>query len=64
MPGRKVGTGIGLAIVHELAGAMGGSAACRPLEPGGTEFVVAIPAGLSPGVIPAGISFEPLAPPS
>ncbi len=44
-PSRKVGTGIGLAIVHELAGAMGGTAACQPLAEGGTRFVVAIPAG-------------------
>ncbi len=44
-PGRKVGTGIGLAIVHELAGAMGGSARCEPLEPSGTRFTVTIPAG-------------------
>ena len=42
-PGRKVGTGIGLAIVHELAGAMGGDATCEPLEPGGTRFTVTIP---------------------
>jgi signal transduction histidine kinase len=42
-PGRKVGTGIGLAIVHELAGAMGGQAVCEPLEPGGTRFLVTIP---------------------
>ena len=44
-PSRKVGTGIGLAIVHELAGAMGGTATCLPLPGGGTRFVVAIPAG-------------------
>jgi signal transduction histidine kinase len=43
-PGRKVGTGIGLAIVHELAGAMGGAASCEPLEPAGTRFRVTIPA--------------------
>ncbi len=43
-PGRKVGTGIGLAIVHELAGAMGGGAAVQPLDPGGTRFTVTIPA--------------------
>ena len=43
-PGRKVGTGIGLAIVHELAGAMGGVTTCQPLEPGGTRFTVTIPA--------------------
>jgi signal transduction histidine kinase len=43
-PGRKVGTGIGLAIVHELAGAMGGAASCEPLEAGGTRFRVTIPA--------------------
>ncbi len=43
-PGRKVGTGIGLAIVHELAGAMGGAARCEPIEAGGTRFTVTIPA--------------------
>lgn len=43
-PGRSVGTGIGLAIVRELAGAMGGKAACEPLAAGGTRFVVRIPA--------------------
>jgi signal transduction histidine kinase len=43
-PGRKVGTGIGLAIVHELAGAMGGDASCEPLDAGGTRFRVTIPA--------------------
>jgi signal transduction histidine kinase len=43
-PGRKVGTGIGLAIVHELAGAMGGAASCEPLDAGGTRFRVTIPA--------------------
>lgn len=42
--GRAVGTGIGLAIVHELAGAMGGAATCEPLDAGGTRFVVRIPA--------------------
>jgi signal transduction histidine kinase len=49
-PSRKVGTGIGLAIVHELAGAMGGSAACQPLPGSGTRFVVAIPAGTTVAV--------------
>ena len=43
-PGRAVGTGIGLAIVHELAVAMGGAATCEPLDGGGTRFVVRIPA--------------------
>jgi two-component system sensor histidine kinase BaeS len=43
-PGRAVGTGIGLAIVHELAGAMGGDADCRSLDGRGTRFVVRIPA--------------------
>jgi len=42
-PGRKVGTGIGLAIVHELAVAMGGTAAVAPLAPSGTRFVVTLP---------------------
>jgi len=44
VPGRTLGTGIGLAIVHELAGAMGGGAAVQPLELGGTRFTVTIPA--------------------
>ena len=56
VPSRRVGTGIGLAIVHELAGAMGGSAACRPLEQGGTRFVVGIPAGSYDGLPNAGPS--------
>ena len=43
-PGRQVGTGIGLAIVHELAGAMGGNATCEPLPTGGTRFRVTLPA--------------------
>ena len=43
-PGRQVGTGIGLAIVHELAGAMGGTATCEPLPTGGTRFRVTLPA--------------------
>lgn len=42
-PGRRVGTGIGLAIVHELAVAMGGSTAVAPLAPAGTRFVVTLP---------------------
>ena len=41
---RAVGTGIGLAIVRELAGAMGGSATCHALDGQGTRFVVRIPA--------------------
>jgi two-component system sensor histidine kinase BaeS len=43
VPGRAVGTGIGLAIVHELAVAMGGSARVEPVDTG-TRFVVALPA--------------------
>ena len=48
-PSRTVGTGIGLAIVHELAGAMGGSASCEPLAEAGTRFVVRLPAAAGPG---------------
>ena len=44
-PGRIVGTGIGLAIVHELAAAMGGEAHVEPVDAEGTRFVVTIPAG-------------------
>jgi signal transduction histidine kinase len=39
-----VGTGIGLALVHELAAAMGGSVDVRNLEPG-AEFLVRLPTG-------------------
>lgn len=42
VPGRSVGTGIGLAIVRELAGAMGGQAWVDPAE-GGATFVVRLP---------------------
>ena len=42
-PSRKVGTGIGLAVVHELASAMGGAARCEQLPTGGTRFVVRLP---------------------
>ena len=42
-PTRKVGTGIGLAVVHELALAMGGTARCEPLDARGTRFVVSLP---------------------
>jgi two-component system, OmpR family, sensor kinase len=44
VPGRAVGTGIGLAIVRELAGAMGGDAHVEPDGSVGTRFVVTIPA--------------------
>jgi two-component system sensor histidine kinase BaeS len=47
-PGRVVGTGIGLAIVHELAATMGGEAHVEPIDTEGTRFVVTIPAGRSP----------------
>ena len=45
VPGRIVGTGIGLAIVHELAVTMGGDARVEPIDAEGTRFVVTIPAG-------------------
>ena len=44
VPGRVVGTGIGLAIVRELAGAMGGDAHVEPIGSAGTRFVVTLPA--------------------
>ena len=44
VPGRAVGTGIGLAIVRELAGAMGGDAHVEPIGSVGTRFVVTLPA--------------------
>src|SRR4051794_8104962 len=42
VPGRTLGTGIGLAIVHELAVAMGGDARVEPLDGVGTRFVVTV----------------------
>jgi signal transduction histidine kinase len=44
VPGRIVGTGIGLAIVHELAGAMGGDARVETVDSTGTSFRVRLPA--------------------
>jgi len=49
-PGRVVGTGIGLAIVHELAAAMGGEARVDAVDSVGTRFVVTFPAGTAPTV--------------
>jgi signal transduction histidine kinase len=64
-PSRKVGTGIGLAIVHELAGAMGGRATCEPLPGGGTRFVVGIPPGTPTlPAVPAPTPAAPLTPSS
>jgi two-component system sensor histidine kinase BaeS len=42
-PGRTLGTGIGLAIVHELAVAMDGDARVEPIDAEGTRFVVVFP---------------------
>jgi two-component system sensor histidine kinase BaeS len=39
---RSVGTGIGLAIVRELAHTMGGTASCEDGAPGGARFVVTV----------------------
>jgi two-component system sensor histidine kinase BaeS len=46
VPGRTLGTGIGLAIVHELALAMGGDARVEPIDAVGTRFVVRFPAAV------------------
>jgi two-component system sensor histidine kinase BaeS len=43
VPGRSVGTGIGLAIVRELSAAMGGHAWVDPTERAGATFVVRLP---------------------
>jgi signal transduction histidine kinase len=51
VPGRVVGTGIGLAIVRELAGAMGGAARVETVDTPGTRFVVELP--LAAGGFPA-----------
>jgi signal transduction histidine kinase len=47
LPGRTLGTGIGLAIVRELALAMGGDARVEPVDSVGTRFVVSFPAAVS-----------------
>jgi signal transduction histidine kinase len=47
VPGRTLGTGIGLAIVRELAVAMGGDARVEPVDSVGTRFVVTLPAAVS-----------------
>jgi signal transduction histidine kinase len=47
VPGRTLGTGIGLAIVRELAHAMGGDARVVPIDTVGTRFVVTFPARVS-----------------
>jgi two-component system sensor histidine kinase BaeS len=44
VPGRTLGTGIGLAIVRELALAMDGDARVEPVDSEGTRFVVTFPA--------------------
>ena len=55
VPGRAVGTGIGLAIVRELAGAMGGDAQVEPIGSVGTRFVVTLPTtSATPGEPPTG----------
>ncbi len=46
VPGRTLGTGIGLAIVRELALAMNGEAHVEPIDTVGTRFVVTFPAGV------------------
>jgi two-component system sensor histidine kinase BaeS len=43
VPGRTLGTGIGLAIDNELALAMGGDARVEPIDSEGTRFVVTFP---------------------
>jgi two-component system sensor histidine kinase BaeS len=45
VPGRTLGTGIGLAIVRELARAMGGEAVVVPVDGVGTRFTVTLPVG-------------------
>ena len=42
---RPVGSGLGLALVGELARRLGGTAVARPADQGGVSFVVILPAG-------------------
>ena len=65
--GRPFGTGIGLAIVRELAHAMGGAAQVEPIDApgagvGGTRFVVRLPLG-SPLGTPVASGRSQLPPP-
>jgi two-component system sensor histidine kinase BaeS len=46
-PGRTLGTGIGLAIVRELALAMGGDVRVEPVDSVGTRFLVTFPPRVS-----------------
>jgi signal transduction histidine kinase len=47
-PGRTFGTGIGLAIVRELAAAMGGTTRVDTSDAAGTRFVVTLPVANPP----------------
>jgi signal transduction histidine kinase len=47
-PGRTFGTGIGLAIVRELAAAMGGTARVDASDAAGTRFVVTLSVATPP----------------
>ena len=47
VPGRTLGTGIGVAIVRELASAMDGDARVEPIDRVGTRFLVSFPAAVS-----------------
>ena len=55
LPGRPsvAGTGIGLAVVRELALSMGGSATAEAAPGGGARMVVALPAAAA-GAVAAG----------
>jgi signal transduction histidine kinase len=57
VPGRVVGTGIGLAIVRELAVAMGGTARVEAVDGIGTRFVVDLPF-VGPGAV-SGVTDAP-----
>lgn len=47
---RAKGTGLGLAVVHQVAVAHGGQVRVEPAQGGGARFVVEIPQGV--GVAP------------
>ena len=53
-PGRSFGTGIGLAIVRELAHAMGGAARVDTTDAAGTRFVMTLPVAAPGANAPAG----------